>query len=288
MKALYTQHSKLTSQYIDQKLNDFLIEDHADTDLTTKVTLLNKPSTATAKIVVEQKLIFVGTDIIKRIFNDADINILVSEGTKCVPGDVVATIKGESQLLLSRERVLLNLLQRLSGVATLTNQYVTQLNSSAIKILDTRKTTPGLRLFEKHAVTVGGGYNHRLDLEDGVMFKDNHLAIIENISSSLKKIKEDHPGKKIQIEVDTIEQLQNLCHDNLIDVDAVLLDNMLPEQVIQCASLIRKNNNKCFIEVSGGITLDSLSDYNQIDVDGISVGAITHQSVSKNIKFEFE
>ena len=288
MKALYTQHSKLTSQYIDQKLNDFLIEDHADTDLTTKVTLLNKPSTATAKIVVEQKLIFVGTDIIKRIFNDADINILVSEGTKCVPGDVVATIKGESQLLLSRERVLLNLLQRLSGVATLTNQYVTQLNSSAIKILDTRKTTPGLRLFEKHAVTVGGGYNHRLDLEDGVVFKDNHLAIIANISSSLKKIKEDHPGKKIQIEVDTIEQLQNLCHDNLIDVDAVLLDNMLPEQVIQCASLIRKNNNKCFIEVSGGITLDNLSDYNQIDVDGISIGAITHQSVSKNIKFEFE
>jgi len=288
MKALYTQHSKLTSQYIDQKLNDFLIEDHADTDLTTKVTLLNKPSTATAKIVVEQKLIFVGTEIIKRIFNDADINILVSEGTKCVPGDVVATIKGESQLLLSRERVLLNLLQRLSGVATLTNQYVTQLNSSTIKILDTRKTTPGLRLFEKHAVTVGGGYNHRLDLEDGVMFKDNHLAIIANISSSLKKIKEDHPGKKIQIEVDTIEQLQNLCHDNLIDVDAVLLDNMLPEQVIQCASLIRKNNNKCFIEVSGGITLDNLSDYNQIDVDGISVGAITHQSVSKNIKFEFE
>ena len=288
MKALYTQHSKLTSQYIDQKLNDFLIEDHADTDLTTKVTLLNKPSTATAKIVVEQKLIFVGTDIIKRIFNDADINILVSEGTKCVPGDVVATIKGESQLLLSRERVLLNLLQRLSGVATLTNQYVTQLNSSAIKILDTRKTTPGLRLFEKHAVTVGGGYNHRLDLEDGVMFKDNHLAIIENISSSLKKTKEDHPGKKIQIEVDTIEQLQNLCHDNLIDVDAVLLDNMLPEQVIQCASLIRKNNNKCFIEVSGGITLDNLSDYNQTDVDGISIGAITHQSVSKNIKFEFE
>ena len=173
-------------------------------------------------------------------------------------------------------------------MATLTNQYVTQLNSSAIKILDTRKTTPGLRLFEKHAVTVGGGYNHRLDLEDGVMFKDNHLAIIANISSSLKKIKEDHPGKKIQIEVDTIEQLQNLCHDNLIDVDAVLLDNMLPEQVIQCASLIRKNNNKCFIEVSGGITLDNLSDYNQIDVDGISIGAITHQSVSKNIKFEFE
>jgi len=288
MKALYTQHSKLTSQYIDRKLNDFLIEDHADTDLTTKVTLLNKPSTAIAKIVVEQKLIFVGTDIIKRIFNDADINILVSEGTKCVPGDVVATIKGESQLLLSRERVLLNLLQRLSGVATLTNQYVTQLNSSTIKILDTRKTTPGLRLFEKHAVTIGGGYNHRLDLEDGVMFKDNHLAIIANISSSLKKIKEDHPGKKIQIEVDTIEQLQNLCHDNLIDVDAVLLDNMLPEQVIQCASLIRKNNNKCFIEVSGGITLDNLSDYNQTDVDGISIGAITHQSVSKNIKFEFE
>ena len=288
MKVLYTQHSKLTSQYIDQKLNDFLIEDHADTDLTTRVALLNKPSTATAKIVVEQKLIFVGTDIIKRIFNDADINILVSEGTKCVPGDVVATIKGASQLLLSRERVLLNLLQRLSGVATLTNQYVTQLNSSTIKILDTRKTTPGLRLFEKHAVTVGGGYNHRLDLEDGVMFKDNHLAIIANISSSLKKIKEDHPGKKIQIEVDTIEQLQNLCHDNLIDVDAILLDNMLPEQVIQCASLIRKHNNICFIEISGGITLDNLSDYSQTDVDGISVGAITHQSVSKNIKFEFE
>jgi len=288
MKALYTQHSKLTSQYIDKKLNDFLIEDHADADLTTRFTLLNKPSIATANIVVEQKLIFVGTDIIKRIFNDADINILVSEGAKCVPGDVVATIKGKSQLLLSRERVLLNLLQRLSGVATLTNQYVTQLNSSTIKILDTRKTTPGLRLFEKHAVTIGGGYNHRLDLEDGVMFKDNHLAIITDISNSLKKIKEEHSDKKIQIEVDTIEQLHNLCSDNLIDVDAVLLDNMLPEQVIRCASLIRKHNNKCFIEVSGGITLDNLPNYNQTDVDGISIGAITHQSVSKNIKFEFE
>ena len=288
MKALYTQHSKLTSQYIDKKLNDFLIEDHADNDLTTRFTLLNKPSIATAKIVVEQNLIFVGIDIIKRIFNGADINILVSEGTRCVPGDVVATIMGECQLLLSRERVLLNLLQRLSGVATLTNQYVTQLNSSTIKILDTRKTTPGLRLFEKHAVAVGGGYNHRLDLEDGVMFKDNHLAIITDISTSLNKIKEAHPAKNIQIEVDTIEQLENLCHDHLIGVDAILLDNMLPEQVIQCAALIRKHNNKCFIEVSGGITLENLSEYNAVDIDGISVGAITHQSVSKNIKFEFE
>ena len=288
MKTLYTQHTKLSSQYIDHKLNEFLIEDHANTDLTTQVTLLNNTTQATAQIIAEQQLIFTGTDIIKHTFGTTQNKFLISDGKHCEPGEVIATITGDAQLLLSRERVLLNLLQRLSGVATLTNKYVKQLNSKTIKILDTRKTTPGLRLFEKQAVTIGGGYNHRLDLEAGAMFKDNHLAVAQDIYLSLAKLKKRYPDKKIQIEVDTIKQLQTLCDDCAINIDSILLDNMLPEEVVGCSQIIRKHFPTCFIEVSGGITLDNLSNYKNLDVDGISVGAITHQAVSKNIKFEFK
>ena len=288
MKTLYTQHNKLSSEYIDDKLSEFLIEDHASADLTTHFTLLNNTKQATAQIIAEQQLIFTGTDILKRAFKETQQTIFVSEGEKCMPGDIVATIIGDAHLLLSRERVILNLLQRLSGVATLTNKYVQHLKSKTIKILDTRKTTPGLRLFEKHAVTVGGGYNHRLDLEDGIMFKDNHLAIAQNIQNSLTKLKATYPHKKIQIEVDTIKQLQKLCNSCTVNIDAILLDNMLPDEVSQCSKTIRTQFDGCFIEVSGGITLDNLSKYKNLDIDGISVGALTHQSVSKNIKFEFK
>jgi|TARA_Y100000994_G_C15584267_1_gene397848 nicotinate-nucleotide pyrophosphorylase (carboxylating) len=287
MKELFTQYNTIPDSYIESKILEFLKEDCAHNDLTTQATETQQTQNATAKIVAEEQCVFVGSTIISKIFKETDCAIHILDGQMCNMGDTIATINGNIQLLLSRERVLLNLLQRLCGVASLTNKYVNTLQSQTIKILDTRKTTPGLRLFEKYAVNMGGGYNHRLDLFDGVMFKDNHLAIMNNLERALLILKTNHPDKKIQIEVDTFEQLQNLFLIPKIQIDAILLDNMLPNEVQQCSKLIRGTSPKCFIEVSGGITLNNLLNYQNLDIDGISIGALTHQAVSKNIKIEF-
>ena len=143
-------------------------------------------------------------------------------------------------------------------------------------------------MFEKYAVNIGGGHNHRLDLEDGVMFKDNHLIITRKLHESIKLFKADYPDKKIQIEVDTPNQLRDILKDLETPIDAVLLDNMSSNEVIECSTILRNSLTNCFIEVSGGITLDNILNYRNLDIDGISIGAITHQAVSKNIKLEFQ
>jgi len=288
MKPLYTQQEELSKQYIQTKITEFLKEDSAETDLTTEAALLNKTTQAVGQIIAEEDMVFVGGSIIRCVFKNAKKQKVISNGQRCKAGDIIATIAGDAQLLLSRERVLLNLLQRLSGIASLTSRYVKTLNSEQIKILDTRKTTPGLRLFEKHAVTVGGGYNHRLNLSDGTMFKDNHLAIITDLNDSLNQLKKKYANKNIQIEVDTKAQLETLFNNTSIQIDAILLDNMSPDEVIRCSQIIRTQAPQCFIEVSGGITLENLLKYRDTDIDGISIGAITHQAVSKNIKLEFK
>ena len=170
----------------------------------------------------------------------------------------------------------------------MTHKYVTTLDSSTIKILDTRKTTPGLRLFEKYAVCMGGGHNHRFDLYDGVMIKDNHLVIIGNLNNALYQLKESHPNKKIQIEVDTFNQLKTILQSLSHPVDAILLDNMNNTETKQCAQLIRQTLPQCFIESSGGITLNNITQYKDTDIDGLSIGALTHQATSKNITFELQ
>ena len=290
MNTLYAQQTTLPSKYINSKVLEFLKEDYADQDITTQNLLLEINKTVTSNIVAEQKLIFVGEKIIKNIFKNCQIQHLIQDGQQCQSGDKIATIIGDPRLLLSRERVLLNLIQRLSGIATLTDKYVQTLKTPNIKILDTRKTTPGLRLFEKYAVTIGGGYNHRMHLYDGAMFKDNHLTILNNFSKTIKTLKNNHPNKHIQIEVDQIQQLRNILQSipNTQDIHAILLDNMTLNEIRQCSKIIRMKLPHCFIESSGGITLTKILDYQHIDIDGISIGALTHQATSKNIKFEFD
>ena len=288
MKTLYAQHTKLSSKYLDLKIKEFLKEDQANNDLTTQISTLNNQNTQKAQLIAQQNLVFSGKQIINYMFQNCAVTMHIDDGDICADGDIIATITGGAAQLLSHERVLLNLIQRLSGITSITQQYVKILNNSKIKILDTRKTTPGLRLFEKHAVNIGGGYNHRLDLFDGIMFKDNHLTIIKNLNDVVNQIKRKQPNKKIQIEVDTFVQLKKLIKSLLTHVDAILLDNMNISETKQCISLIREKFPQCFIESSGGINLKTISNYQTIDVDGISVGALTHQAVSKNIKFEFE
>jgi nicotinate-nucleotide pyrophosphorylase (carboxylating) len=287
VKPLYTQQTTLKKEYIKNKIDLFLKEDRAENDLSTAFTIKNKKKVF-AELVAEESLVFVGKKIIDYIFRNSNIIFYKKEGGSCKKGDTICQIEAPAPEILSNERIMLNLIQRLSGIASLTFEYMKQVKGSNIKILDTRKTTPGLRVFEKYAVSVGGGFNHRLDLFDGVMLKDNHLAIKNDISNSLLKFKKKYPTKKVQLEIDFFQQLETIYSPNQKHIDAILLDNMDRLETIKCSNYIKKQNKKCFIESSGGINLKNIKNYIGTGVHGVSIGALTHQATSKNIKLEIK
>ena len=279
---LYEQITKLPFEYINAKLKDFLLEDSPDGDPTSNLTV-GKSKITTAFLVGEDPAIFCGAQIIQALNKDFEVELLCSDGDPIVSNQKIAIIKGNARKLLRYERILLNLLQRLTGISTLTKKYTDIVKNSEIRILDTRKTTPGLRLFEKYAVTVGGGYNHRLNLSEGLLIKDNHW--VASSDDFYKIIKEYNLKYPIQVEVDRKDQLINLLE---YEIDAILLDNMNPDYARDCVQTIRNINQKVFIEISGGVTIDNLKDYIIEGVDGISSGALMHQAQNKKIKLEFE
>ena len=280
-EPLYRQIKSLPKEYILERLNSYIIEDSPLGDPTSDLTI-QESKTATSFLVSEDFAIFSGSPIILALV-DFEVELLCNDGDSISPNQKIAIIKGNAKKLLQYERILLNLLQRLVGISTLTKQYADILKNSQIKILDTRKTTPGLRLFEKYAVSVGGGYNHRLNLSEGLLIKDNHwVASSEDFYKIIKEYDQKIP---LQVEVDRKEQLSYLLE---YDIDAILLDNMSPEYATECIRLIRNVDDQVFIEISGGITLDNLPDYIIDGVDGISSGALMHQAQNKKIKLEFE
>tara|TARA_Y100000588_G_scaffold252851_1_gene267400 strand:- start:52 stop:909 length:858 start_codon:yes stop_codon:yes gene_type:complete len=280
-KPLYGQINTISKKYVLSKIDQFLSEDSPNGDPTTELTVDNKKNTS-ALFICEDECVFAGEQILTALNDDFKINIFTKDGTLLQKGQKIAQIDGNARQLLKLERILLNLLQRLSGIASLTKQYVNQVNSSGIKILDTRKTTPGLRLFEKYAVKVGGGYNHRLDLSSGLLIKDNHWVASKD--DFYKIIRDYNLDLPIQVEVDNIAQLTELLEYR---IDAILLDNMSPEYAQKCVDIIRSKSKSTFIEISGGVTLENLSDYIIKGVDGISSGALMHQAQNQKIKLEF-
>ena len=280
-KPLYEQINIIGKNYILSKLDQFLSEDSPNGDPTTQLTVDNNKNTS-ALFVCEDECIFAGEQILNALDDDFKICIFAKDGTELNIGQKIAQIDGNARQLLKLERILLNLLQRLSGIATLTKKYVNITESSGIKILDTRKTTPGLRLFEKYAVKVGGGYNHRLDLSSGLLIKDNHWIASKN--DFYKIIRDYNSELPIQVEVDNKSQLTELLK---YKVDAILLDNMEPEYAKICVDIIRAKNKNIFIEISGGVTLENLSAYMINGVDGISSGALMHQAQNQKLKLEF-
>ena len=278
---LYKQIKSLPKEYIVEKLNSYINEDSPSGDPTSDLTV-KETKIATSFLVSEDPAIFCGAPIILSL-DDFEIELLCKDGDLINPNQKIAILKGNAKKLLKYERILLNLLQRLVGISTLTKKYADILKDSQIKILDTRKTTPGLRLFEKYAVCVGGGYNHRLNLSEGLLIKDNHW--VASSDDFYKIIREYDKELPIQVEVDREEQLSYLLE---YDIDAILLDNMSPKYAAKCVQLIRKINDRVFIEISGGVTIDNLSDYIIEGVDGISSGALMHQAQNKKIKLEFE
>jgi len=206
---------------------------------------------------------------------------IVGDGGRVDAGDVIARIEGPLAPILTAERTALNLLARLCGVATITRRYVDAIDGTKARIVDTRKTTPGLRSLQKYAVTVGGGSNHRFGLDDGILIKDNHLVAAGGVSDALKLARSSSPhGLRIEVEVATPEELREALDEG---AEAILLDNMTPETV---AEAVRITANRALLEVSGGINLDTVRSYAMTGVDLISVGALTHSAPSIDLALE--
>ncbi|MFH1052701.1 MAG: carboxylating nicotinate-nucleotide diphosphorylase [bacterium] len=291
----YEQIKKLPEEYIIKKINEFLAEDMPDGDATTNAIFsntLNNPqptthNSITAFLQAEEDLIFAGEQTLEYFFDgNSQIDLKFKDGDKVKNGEIIAVIKGRTDIILSHERVMLNLLQRLCGIATLTNKYAEIAKPYNVKILDTRKTTPGLRLFEKYAVTVGGGFNHRLDLSSGILIKDNHIKAAGGIKQAIEMLRNNNPKNlKIEIEVENKEEINEALE---IGVDGFLLDNMSPSTISKMVEYIRDNAGEdVFIEASGGINLSNLGEYVKTGVNAISSGALTHSVKGSNIHLEF-
>ena len=281
LKMLYKQIKSIPKKIIIKKLEDFFKEDEILEDETSNVFIDPKTQTV-VDFVSEFEGVFCGAEIIKNAFSEkCKVINFIGDGFKVKPTMRLARVEGPAFEILRKERVVLNLIQKMSGVSTETSKYISKAYRKNIKILDTRKTTPGIRIFEKYAVKCGGGTNHRMSLKKGIMIKDNHIGANESISAVLKKAK--NRKVPIQVEIDNKKQLEEAIR---FDIDAVLLDNMEPEEIKKCIQIVKEKKENIFIEVSGGITIKSINKYLIKGVDAISVGAIIHQAQFKNIKLE--
>ena len=282
----YPQHKKLSDEYIIGKIADFLVEDIPNGDITTESTTPDN-SEITAEIHAVEKLVFAGSEIIPHCFGkNCQVTINHKNGAMLSKGDVIGVVTGSVREILSHERIMLNLIQRLCGIATLSHEYAEIAKPSNVKILDTRKTTPGLRLFEKYAVAIGGAFNHRLNLSDGILIKDNHIVAAGSITNAIISARKKGIHLPLELEVDNFDQIHEALKTG---VDGFLLDNMKPETIRSAVSIIRasQNGEDVFIEASGGITLENIHPYLDTGINAISIGALTHQAVSKNIRLDF-
>jgi nicotinate-nucleotide pyrophosphorylase (carboxylating) len=206
-------------------------------------------------------------------FGDFKINFLKKDGEEFKKNEDLIEIEGSAKGILKSERIILNFLARLSGIATLTRKFLKKLNNKNIKILDTRKTTPGLRIFEKYAVKIGGGFNHRFSLDSGILIKDNHIIFAGGIKNALFNMKKNKPpGMKIEIEVTNLNEAEEAIK---YGAEILLCDNMEIEEI---KKVIEISKGKCEIEVSGGINLENIEKYRELDINYISLGALTHSS----------
>ena len=267
---------------INKIIENALAEDLGSSGDITSKSLSNKKTNIEASINSNQDGVISGLDIIELVFKNIDANTNVtnhlSDCDEVKNGTEIARVIGNSHSILAAERVALNFLGHMSGIASETNKYVKSIANTKARILSTRKTTPGLRAIEKYAVRCGGGYNHRYGLDYGILIKDNHIKAAGGIEKALKIIKINKPYMTdIEVEVDTIEQFLE-CQ--LLDVRYILLDNMSPQNISEC---IKNNKNGAILEASGGINLDSIADIAQTGVDFISVGKLTHSSPSLDL-----
>lgn len=264
-----------------------LEEDGAFNDITTIATVVSDRH-ARGRLVARQSGVICGIPLAVEAFcmldSKATLRVDCEDGTRVKPGDGVLYLSGHARALLTAERVALNFMQRLSGIASMTARYVDAVRGTRAKILDTRKTTPGWRLLEKYAVRAGGGTNHRLNLSTAVLIKDNHLASVDgDVGVAVRRARDLAPaGTKVEVECDRIEQVQAALEAN---ADIILIDNMTTAQMRECVQLI---GGRAIVEASGGVNLDSVRAIAETGVDWISVGALTHSSPALDLGLDFE
>jgi len=276
----------MDNNLLDTLLKSFLREDIGRGDLTSE-SIFSPEDEGAARLVARESFLVVGVEsVAARVFRLQNPAVLarsaVEDGRKVSPGDVLLTVSGPVIDLLKAERVALNLLQRMSGIATLTAQYVEEVKGYPVRICDTRKTTPGLRILEKYAVVAGGGRNHRFNLTDGVLIKDNHIAACGSVSKAVQRVREKVPHTiRIEVETDLLSQVEECLS---CGVDIIMLDNMSLAAMTEAVTLI---DGKALVEASGGVTLDKLREIAKTGVDIISSGALTHSATACDIGMDW-
>ncbi len=263
-----------------------LEEDIGNGDITTAF-LIPEDSESKALIIAKDNFVVAGIPFIKEVFSFFDrevrFNVFINDGSKVMKGDVIAEVSGRTKVLLSGERVSLNILQRLSGIATLTNMFVEKVKGLKTKIVDTRKTTPGLRFMEKYAVRVGGGNNHRFGLFDGILIKDNHIEAVGSITEALRLASEGHHLAKIEVEVENLNDLKEAVEGG---ADIVMLDNMSIQDMKEAVNIVRTSKKDVILEASGNISLENVREVAETGVDLVSIGALTHSATAVDISMK--
>jgi nicotinate-nucleotide pyrophosphorylase (carboxylating) len=245
---------------------------------------------AIARIVAKASGVIAGTEVAAEVFRRVDPSLAVhvdaGDGTAVEPGDPVMRAEGSARSLLTAERTALNFLQRLSGVATVTRRYVREVGGTGARVIDTRKTTPGMRLLEKAAVVAGGGANHRVGLHDMVMIKDNHIAAAGGITAAVNAVRaRNDRGLRVEVETTTLDEVREAL---AAGVDRIMFDNMTPEMMAQAVDLVRSADPRPETEVSGGITLETILAFARTGVDFVSVGALTHSAPALDLSLRLE
>ncbi|MBQ2435791.1 MAG: carboxylating nicotinate-nucleotide diphosphorylase [Bacteroidaceae bacterium] len=276
------------NELIDQLIALSFAEDIGDGDHTTLSCI---PDTATGKsrLIIKEEGILAGVEMAREIFHRFDpemkMEVYINDGAHVKPGDIAFVVEGKVQSLLQTERLMLNVMQRMSGIATITGEYVKLLEGTKCRVLDTRKTTPGMRLIEKDAVRIGGGCNHRIGLFDMILLKDNHIDFAGGIPQAVSRAQEYCKAKgkilKIEVEVRNFDELNQVLA--LEGVDRVMLDNFSVENTRKAVEIV---NGRLEVESSGGITFDTIRSYAECGVDFVSVGALTHSVKSLDMSFK--
>lgn len=271
---------------LDRIIDAALLEDIHTGDITTQALKLEKRS-AVARLVTKEGFVLAGISVAERVFQRLNQGILFAalraDGEYVAKGSVIAEIRGDATDLLMGERVALNLLQRMSGIATATSRFVTAVQGTRARIVDTRKTTPGLRELEKYAVRVGGGHNHRTGLYDGVLIKENHIAAAGGIAEAVGRARNYIPHTlKIEVETETLDQVKEAL---MAGADVIMLDNMSLEEMCSAVAFVA---GRVPLEASGGVTLDTVRAIAETGVDIISVGALTHSPRAMDISMLLE
>lgn len=275
-------------ELFDQLITIAFGEDIGDGDHTT-LSCIPADAMGRSRLIIKEEGILAGVDVAVKVFHRFDsnlkVNLLMKDGDHVKPGDIAFTVEGKTQSLLQTERLVLNIMQRMSGIATVTGRYVKQLEGYHTRVLDTRKTTPGMRVLEKEAVKIGGGVNHRIGLFDMILLKDNHVDFAGGIENAIDRatayLKEKGKDLKIEIEVRSMDELERVMKKG--GVNRIMFDNFTPEQTKEA---VKRVDGIYETESSGGITFNTLRDYAASGVDYISVGALTHSVKSLDMSLK--